>query len=224
MNGSMDRRSVSVATNPGVSERRRGLARLAGLAVMTVAAALAGCSGITTVSVEVQSQGAWPEGRAPGTYAIERLPSQQAQAAEQDRIEAAALPALEAAGFRPAPREEADVLVQLGAQVFQVVRRDPFWPSMAWRNDWWFYRGPWPHFRGAGFGLSYQLDTPELQREVAVLIRDRRSQTFVYETRGVYTSRWTSDALLPTLFQAAMKDFPAAAGGPRTVTVAVPRP
>ena len=204
--------------------RRRALARLVRLAVLPLVTALAGCSGITTVSVEVQSQGGWPEGRSPGTYAIERLPSQQAQATEQDRIEAAALPALEAAGFRPAPREEADVLVQLGAQVFQVVRRDPFWPSMAWRNDWWFYRGHWPYHWGSGFGLSYQLDMPELQREVAVLIRDRRTQAFVYETRGVYSSRWTSDALLPALFQAVMKDFPAAVTSPRTVTVAVPRP
>ena len=223
MKGRMDRRSVSLQADRGTAGRRRALARFGGLVALTLAAALAACSGINTASVEVQSQGVWPEGRPPGTYAIERLPSQQAQAAEQDRIEAAALPALEAAGFRPAPREEADVLVQLGAQVFQVVRRDPFWPSMTWRNDWWFYRGPWPHFRGSSFGLAYQLDTPELQREVAVLIRDRRSQTFVYETRGVYTSRWTSDALLPALFQAAMKDFPTPATGPRTVTVAVPR-
>lgn len=203
-------------------QRRSVIARLGALVALPLVGA--GCSGISTVSVDVQSQGSWPEGRAPGSFAIERLPSQQTDTAEQERIEAAALPALVAAGFRQSPPEEADMLVQLGVRVFQVVRRDPFGPSMAWRGDWWFHRGRWPYHQGTGLGLSYEYDLPDLQREVAVLIRDRRSQQFVYEARGVYTSRWTSDALLPALFEAVLKDFPATALSPRTVTVAVPRP
>jgi len=63
----------------------------------------------------------------------------------------------------------------------------------------------------------------DVQREVAVLIRDRRSQQFVYEARGSYTSRWTSDALLPAMFDAVMKDFPQTALSPRSVTVALPK-
>lgn len=202
--------------------RRSVIARLGALMALPLAGA--GCSGIRTVSVDVQSQGSWPQGRAPGSFAIERLPSQQADAAEQARIEAAALPALLAVGFRQAPPGEAEVLVQLGLRVFQVARRDPFGPSMAWRSDWWFHRGRWPYSQGTGLGLSYEYDLPDLQREVAVLIRDRRSQEFLYETRGVYTSRWTSDALLPALFDAVLKDFPATALSPRTVTVVVPGP
>ena len=202
-------------------QRRSVIARLGALLALPLAGA--GCSAISTVSVDVQSQGSWPEGRSPGTFAIERLPSQQADAAEQERIEAAALPALVAVGFRQAPPGEADVLIQLGVRVFQVLRRDPFGASMAWRSDWWFHRGRWPYQPGTGFGLSYEYDLPDQQREVAVLIRDRRSQQFLYEARGVYTSRWTSDALLPALFDAVLKDFPATALSPRTVTVVVPR-
>lgn len=184
----------------------------------------AGCSGVDTVTVDVASQGSWSEDRQPGSYAIERLPSQQANAAEQERIEAAALPALEAAGFRRVPLEQADVVIQLGARVFEVARRYPYLrSSLYWRSDWWFYGGRWPYFYGPPYPLGYADDFPDLQREVAILIRDRSSQQFVYETRAVYTSRWTSDALLPALFEAAMKDFPRQALSPRTVKVVLPK-
>ena len=62
-----------------------------------------------------------------------------------------------------------------------------------------------------------------MQREVAVLIRDRRSQRIVYETRASYLNRWNSDAILGAMFEAAMKDFPTPALSPRTVVVNLPR-
>jgi hypothetical protein len=63
------------------------------------------------------SHGDWPADRKPGSYAFERLPSQQAQAAEADALEAppaggAAEGRLRARGRR----QEPDVLVQLGAR------------------------------------------------------------------------------------------------------------
>ncbi|WP_428422358.1 DUF4136 domain-containing protein [Methylibium sp.] len=198
------------------------------LAAFTAVAVLAGCAAINSVAVDVSSQGSWPADRKPGSYAIERLPSQQANAAEQDRIEAAALPAIEAAGFTRAPTEQADLLIQVGARVSEVLRRDPYMGHWAWRNDWWFYGGRRPFFYGPGFGFGPgfgydHYDFPDYQREVGVLIRDRRSQQIVYETRAAYTSRWTSDALLPAMFEASMKDFPLPALTPRTVTVALPQ-
>ena len=99
---------------------------MASLAVCAAALLVAGCASLNSVAVDVSSQGSWPADRKPGSYAVERLPSQQANAAEQDRIEAAALPALEAAGFTRVPLEQADVLVQVGARVFEVSRRDPY--------------------------------------------------------------------------------------------------
>lgn len=200
---------------------------MASLAACAAALLVAGCASLNSVAVDVSSQGNWPADRKPGSYAVERLPSQQANAAEQDRIEAAALPALEAAGFTRVPLEQADVLIQVGARVFEVARRDPYMSHWAWRNDWWFYGARRPFFHGPGFGYApgfgYDYyDFPDYQREVGILIRDRRSQQIVYETRAAYSSRWTSEALLPAMFEAAMKDFPLPALTPRTVTVALP--
>ena len=41
-------------------------------------------------------------------------------------------------------------------------------------------------------------------------------------TRATHVSRWTSDGLLPVLFDASMKDFPLPAISPRTVTMPLP--
>jgi hypothetical protein len=216
-----------------VLPRRRLLMLTTALAAGSLV--LAGCaSGVSTVSIDVSSQGQWPQGSKPGSYAIERLPSQQANAAEQARIEAAAVPALAAAGFTSAPAEQADVLIQVGARAFDVLRPDPFASPFYWRTDWWYYGGRRPFFYGPGFygpgfygrgfyghGYSgYELDT---QREVAILIRDRRTQKIVYETRASYLQRWSNDALLPAMFEAALKDFPQTALSPRTVVVNLPR-
>ncbi|HEU4460892.1 MAG TPA: DUF4136 domain-containing protein [Methylibium sp.] len=195
------------------------------------AGALSACGGLSSVSIDVSSQGDWPNGAKPGTYAIERLPSQQANAVEQARIEAAALPALAAAGFTQAPADTADVLIQVGARAFDVVRRDPFASPFYWRSNWWYggYHRPFfygPGLYGPGFyrpGWGYDGYDVDVQREVAVLIRDRRSQRIVYETRASYLNRWGGDALLPAMFEAAMKDFPNTAISPRTVVVNLPR-
>lgn len=187
-------------------------------------ALLGGCATLDQVAVQVSSQGQWPADRKPGSYAIERLPSQQANAAEQERIEAAAIPALEQAGFVRAPLEQADVLVQVGARVFEVSRRDPFAHPFYWRHDWWMYRGYRPWFYGPPFGYGYYADDyPDYQRETAILIRDRRTQQIVYETRAFQSSRWTSDGLVQLLFQASMQDFPLPALSPRTVKLALPK-
>ena len=91
---------------------------------------LAGCAGSPNVVSQVSSYGSWPQGRAPGAYVFERLPSQQAQAGLQDRLEAAAEPALQAAGFRKVARPDlAEVSVQLSAQNREdpSMRYDPYW-------------------------------------------------------------------------------------------------
>ena len=117
-----------------IMRRRTALSALCALAL---AGTLAGCAAINSVAVDVSSQGEWPADRKPGSYAIERLPSQQANAAEQERIEAAALPALEGAGFTQAPIEQADYLIQVGARVFEVPGGYGYYASpFYWRNDY----------------------------------------------------------------------------------------
>ena len=204
-----------------IMRRRTALTALCALAV---AGTLAGCASFNSVAVDVSSQGEWPADRKPGSYAIERLPSQQANAAEQERIEAAALPALEGAGFTQAPIDQADYLIQVGARAFEVPGGYGYYASpFYWRTDYWMYGYHRPFFYGPYWGPYYYYDSfPDYRRETAILIRDRRSQRIVYETRATHVSRWTSDGLLPVLFDASMKDFPLPAISPRTVKMPLP--
>jgi hypothetical protein len=150
-------------------------------------------------------------------------------------LEDAARPALESAGFQPAPEGSvADVTIQLGARITAYDRSpydDPFWYGYPyWHRPFGYgrfgrpYWGPyWGPYGGPGWGYGYWGwgSFPIYQREVAVLIRDKRSGEPLFESRG--QSEGTSSAvgtLLPAMFIAALKDFPS--GGPtnpRRVTV-----
>lgn len=176
---------------------------------------LSGCAGLRTINTDVSNFGTWPAGRAPGTYAFERLPSQQSNPAEQAQIEAAAAPALAKAGFKPAPAHAADVLVQVGAAVR--TRASPYadyGPRFGWGVGSWGWRSGW------GFGMSYEPPWTELQ--TSVLIRDRRTHAVLYETHARYETAGGVGGLSPLLFEAALKDFPTPAASPRVVPVTLP--
>lgn len=170
---------------------------------------LVACSGIYTLSADVQTFGAWPEGRKPGRYAFERLPSQQGDK-RQDALEDSARLALEKAGFSPAAdAKSADVLVTLGARVSALDRApwdDPLW----WR--WHVGYANWRHGFGRGrIGAFAGLDLSEKRydREVALLLRDRTSGEPLYEARASNDGITQGDAaLLGGLMQAALGDFP----------------
>ena len=188
------------------------------LAAGMATATLAGCAGLSTLSSEVASYGEWPQGHAAGTYAFERLPSQQARAQQQDALEAAARPALEAAGFKPAAAgSEPQVLVQVGARV-TLADRSPWDDPLWWRGSFGYWRyGPWP---GPSWRLGLRMDSPRYDREVAVLLRDRATGKPVYESRASNDGYSTGNAaLLAAMFAAALKDFPATGLNPRTVVV-----
>lgn len=212
------RSSGHPASADGRKSTRRAWASAAALAALAGAMMLSGCAGMATLSSEVASYGEWPQGQAAGTYAFERLPSQQARAQEQDTLEAAARPALEAAGFKPAPAgAEPQVLVQVGARVTRTDRSpwdDPLW----WRGSYGYWRyGPWP---GPSWRLGMRMDSPRYDREVAVLLRDRASGKPVYEARASSDGYSNGSAqLLAAMFAAALKDFPAVGLNPRTVVV-----
>ncbi len=181
----------------------------------------AGCASLGTVSAEVTSFGEWPAGRAPGSYAFERLPSQQARAEATQQLEDAAAPALASAGFQPAAAgAEPDVLVQVGARVSRTDRSpwdDPLW----WHGGY----GVWRHhpWRGIGWGGSLRLESPRYEREVAVLIRDRSSGKPLFEARASSEGFQSRAApLLQPLFAAALMDFPRLGLNPRQVQVPAP--
>ncbi len=208
----------------------------ASLAITLVAAAaLGGCASLNALSSDVSSFGEWPAGRAPDTYAFERLPSQQAEPEKQQRLEEAARGALEAAGFKPAgDTQAAGVTVQLGARVEAADRSpfdDPFW----WHGGLYrsrFGYGGWGGFggwgggvgfgRGWGYGDAY--DHRRYEREVAVLVRDRQSGTPLYESRASNSGVSSSiETLLGAMFEAALKDFPNSDPKPRAVTTQIAR-
>ena len=188
------------------------------LAAALAAAALAGCANLGGTAVEVSTFGDWPTGRAPGSYAFDRLPSQAAKAERLQALEDAAAAALAGAGFKPvANGAEPDFLVQVGARVSRTDASpwdDPFW----WHGGFgrWRY-GAW---RGPFWGPSIRLETPRYEREVALLIRDRVTGKPLFEARASTEGfqKLTGAALAP-LFTAALMGFPAVGPNPRQVLV-----
>lgn len=181
---------------------------------------LSGCAALRSLSTEVSSFGEWPAERQAGTYAFERLPSQQAQAAETELLENAARPALEKAGFKPVAEGQApDVLVQVGARDSRTISSpwdDPIW----WRGGFGYWRhGPWLAPR---WNLSMRYDFPRYESQVALLLRDRASGKPLYETRAsAETGSRAGVELYSALFQASLMDFPRLGMNPRRVVVEV---
>ena len=198
--------------------------------------ALTGCAGMNQLSSEVSTFNQWPAGRVPASYAFDRLPSQQANPDEQKRLEDAALRALQTAGFKPAAdAKTADVTVQLGARV-NVQDRSPFEDPFWWRGG--LYRGYAVRgFRtdGLGFGFGTGLGfgrgfygPPSFEREVAVLIRDKKTGDPLYEARAMNEGASQSiNSLLSAMFEASLQGFPAASTGTsnlRRVTTLITQP
>ena len=181
-------------------------------------AALAGCAALTSVDSDVSSYSRWPAGRQPTTYAFERLPSQQAHPQHAQVLEDSARRAIEGAGFVPAAEGAVpDVSIQLGARITETDRSpfdDPFWygPGGSFHRAFGYgrYGRPFwgPSWRYGYWGPS-AYDLPYYEREVAVLIRDKRSGEPLYEARANSDgTSSTAATVLPAMFGAALKDFP----------------
>ncbi len=182
---------------------------------------LAGCAALSQISSEVSTFGEWPSGRAPGTFSFERLPSQQAQAAETEALETAARPALLKAGFLEAvPGTEPEVLVQVGSRTARS-GPDPWADPIWWRGGFGTWRhGPWV---GPSWNLNLQYEARRYEREVAVLIRDRSSGKPLFEARASNEGNTLGNAtLVQAMFQAALTDFPRHGVNPRRVVVTLP--
>ncbi len=191
------------------------------LLALAASALLAGCAAMNTVTSDVSSFGECPAGRAPGRYAFERLPSQQAQPEQAAALERAATQALSKAGFTPVDSgQEPEVLVQLGARFTRVA--SPVWDDPLWFRGGFgrYHRGPW---FGPAWSLGWTYTAPRYEYEVALLLRDAASGRPLYETRAASDSTGRPDAAtLAAMFEAAMTDFPHSALNPRQVTVQRP--
>lgn len=198
------------------------------LSVACITLVLSGCAAFNNLSNEVSTYGPWPADRKPASFVFERLPSQQAHPERLVQLETAARGALEAAGFRAAAdADSAEYLMQIGARV---TSNDPWMYNepLFWRGGFrygdgrWGRRG-WGPGWGLGWGVGGAFDySPTFEREVALLIRDRKTGQLLYEARASNTGPSASiDYLLPAMFEAAMKDFPSAGPNPRNVTTQI---
>ena len=183
---------------------------------------LAGCAGLNTVQADLATFGEWPAGRAPGTYAFDRLPSQQAAPDQIAPLEEALRPALERAGFRAAESgARPDVLVQVGVRTSREGSRlydDPIW----WRGGFGIHGRPWI---GATWSINplWREESYRYQREAAVLLRDAATGRPLYEARVANEgATMGSDSLVHGLLQATLAEFPRVDPKPRTITVTLP--
>ncbi len=195
------------------------------LAVAALSALLGGCAGLNNLQSEVSTYGPWPAERQPATFGFERLPSQQAHPEHEQQLEDAARGAVEAAGFRAAANlNDAEYLMQVGARVTST---DPWTynDALFWRGGFRYGYGYHHWGRGPFWGLNGGFGYPEattFEREVALIIRDRKTGQLLYEARASNTGSSASIAsLLPAMFEAAMKDFPGVGPNPRNVTTQI---
>jgi hypothetical protein len=206
--------------------------RLLSAATLAGAALLAGCASLHTVDTSVATFGAWPADVAPGTYAFDRLPSQQANLQRQQSLENAAAQALAVAGFRPAAEgAKPAVVVQIGARTERFEQApwdDPFWWGGGPRRfgGWagWGPYGPWgPYGMRRGIWAPFPPQPDVYLHEVALLIRDANTGKALYETRAS-TDGYSSggDRLLAAMFDASMKDFPRTNDKAHNVRVELP--
>jgi Domain of unknown function (DUF4136) len=194
-------------------------------AIVLVAFWLSGCSGMRLVDNRVESFSTLNALPAPATYRFERLPSQQADAAAQDALEAAAQTALSKVGLQFTSGAAAYT-----AQVNARVERDDYAgnPYGHRLNDGIFAM-PGLDYVVTGSGrvvwapslLSYP--HPYYKREVSLMLRDAKSNAVVFETRARFESHWSdSNAIYPAMLDAALQGFPQPPTGARRVDVQIP--
>jgi hypothetical protein len=222
--------------------------RIAALTCIALCAAgvlgVAGCSGLRTITAEVQatalaagttssSAAASPPGPAlgPGArYRHERLPSQAENPAQAEAIEALADAALQAAGLvRDEQQARYSAQVQIGIESFHVDewgRRAPGMPpySPAYFGELGVHIGPGRVGPGTRIGRGWTSWPPTVHYAygVSLLLRDLQSQRIVYETHARHLGPWGDrERVLPALLSAALRDFPAPQSG--TVQIQLPR-
>lgn len=207
---------------------RLGLTTLGRHLLVWLAAALAaGCAGVMRIDNQVKTHTQWPAGALPTGqvhYRFERLPSQtSADTAPppQAELEAWVAQALLRAQWVPAPPgETARWQAHVSARTEPVARAP--WerqtPDAPWmQNPPWKGTGP----RQSGFMV---VETPHLQRQLSVVVRDTQTAQVVYETTAFHDGRWRdSPALWQAMADAALEGFPRPAQAQRQINIDIAR-
>ena len=187
------------------------------LPLLCAALWLTGCASTRLVDSDVQSFSQLAGAPARATYSFERLPSQQAQGAQQSAVEEQARLALAKVGLRqdsaaPFYRVQAHARIDLQAY-------PDYWDGPGWG---WGGLGVGRGFYG---GLSMRFPPPTLyRREVGLILREAATGNVVYETRAVHEGVWTDNpAVFAAMFDAALNGFPTPPTGPRRIVLEIPR-
>jgi hypothetical protein len=180
---------------------------------------LAGCSTTRMVDSEVRSFANNPPAAAPtSTYRFERLPSQQANTAQHEQLERMVAQTLGDKGLvRNDNQARYTVQVQWRTDSYT---SDPDGTGLGLR--WGFGLGIGGPAWGMRSGIRHMPPT-WYKTTLDLLLRDTSTAQVVYETHATHDGPWADTAnLLPALVQAALRDYPQAVAGPRTIVVELP--
>ena len=201
---------------------KRSISSMLATVLVLAASLLSGCSTVMMVDSEVRSFAIQPVIAAGATYRFERLPSQLGNN-RQALLEGFAGNALGKVGLR-----RDDAAAQYSVLISEALISENRAP---WNDPW--RRGMWTgsvhmgsHGNGAGvwFPMFPFPETPLFVREVGLTLRDLANQKVVYETRAVHDGPSAQgDAVLPAMFEAALRDFPNPPQGPRRIYIEAPR-
>jgi hypothetical protein len=178
-----------------------------------VSLALAGCGTPRMIDSSVRSFNTATADlplEGPFSFRFERLPSQQADAQSQDRIEEIALPILGQKGLVPdalAPRFTLELRMAV----------DPINQTDAFRSHWGFGT------TGSGLWaqpMSMGLQPTRYRYTVQLLLRDAANKTVVFESTATHEGPWSDRAaVLPAVLLAALQDFPQGSDTARRVLI-----
>lgn len=181
--------------------------------VVLVSLALASCGTPRMIDSSVRSfntANAELPLEGPFSFRFERLPSQQADAQTQDRIEEIALPFLGQKGLVP-DALAARFTLELRMAVDAITQADPF-------HAYW-------GFGTMGSGLWAQpmpmgLQATRYRYTVHLLLRDAANKTVVFESTATHEGPWSDRAVvLPAVLLAALQDFPQGSDTARRVLI-----
>ena len=195
------------------------------IAIVVAALSLTGCAGLRLVDTDVRSYASAPLVPAGARYRFERLPSQQANSAQQSRLETLTQQALARVGLQ---RHDAaathSVLVSAGLRV------DPYapWdlPYNGWSPSWNLGWGIGGGRGGASFLLGFggRGALPYYSRELSLVMRHLGTGQVVFETHAAHAGRWAdNEAVWPAMVEAALSGFPNPPPGVRRVNIEIPR-
>ena len=196
-------------------------------AIFFIAVLLTGCAGMRLVDSDVRSFVTASPIPANSTYRFERLPSQQADATQQTRLEALAQQALSKAGLQKSDAEAAySVAVSVSTKVDSNSPWNPLTDraGLGWNLGWGIPHGNMQRRGHPLLPLFGPIEQPYYWRQVSLIIRHLDTSQVVFETQAANDGPWSDgEAVVAAMLDAALKDFPNPPQGVRRINIEIPR-